>query len=243
MTTLLCLHGWGGSKESFTELREALKNAPVKIYTPDLPGFGSTPEPPSAWTVDDYADWVEEWIEKNVETRDSRLFILGHSHGGRISMKLAVRGTLPIEHLYLCATAGIRRPRHFKRIVGLLLAKTGKFFLSIPGFKQLQPLGKKFLYKLVRVHDYEKASPVMRDTMIRVTQEDLRPLLAFIHTPTDIFWGSDDGMTPVADAYVIQKGIANSKLHVFQGVRHRVHRDKAGEIAAIIQENLQMIKS
>ena len=29
----------------------------------------------------------------------------------------------------------------------------------------------------MRVHDYEKASPLMRQTLINVTQEDLRPLL------------------------------------------------------------------
>ena len=234
---LLCLHGWGGSKESFTELREAIKGADVEILTPDLPGFGEEREPPHAWTVDDYADWVEEFGGRE-KLGDRRLLLLGHSHGGRISLKLAVRKSLPISHMYLCAAAGIRHPRHIKRMIGLMMAKTGKFFLSIPGFKQLQPLGKKFLYQLVRVHDYEKASPVMRDTLIRVTQEDFRPILPFVQVPTDIFWGTEDGMTPIGDAYVMHRGIKDSNLHVFQGVRHRVHRDKAVEIAETIKENI-----
>lgn len=235
--TLLCLHGWGGSKESFTELREALRGESLRILAPDLPGFGDEPEPKSAWTVDDYADWVEEYLRK--ENVEGPVFLLGHSHGGRVSMKLAVRETVQIGHLYLCAAAGIRHPRHFKRIFGLLLAKTGKVFLSIPGFKHLQPAAKKLLYRLVRVHDYEKASPVMRDTLIRVTAEDFRPLLPFVHVPTDIFWGTDDGMTPVSDAYVLHRGIPGSRLHLFQGVRHRVHRDRATEIAAVIREELK----
>lgn len=249
---LLCLHGWGGNKESFTELREALKGINIEILTPDLPGFGSEPEPPKPWTVDDYEDWVEHWLSTQPETRNppspsgyggagqSPVFLLGHSHGGRIAIKLAVRGSIPIEHLFLCAAAGIRRPRHLKRIIGLMLAKTGKFLLSIPGFKRLQPLAKKFLYRFVRVHDYENASPVMRDTLVRVTAEDLRPLLPFIHVPTDIFWGTDDSMTPVADAYVINRGIAKSKLHLFHGIRHRVHRDRAREIAEVIQERMKV---
>ena len=240
-TVLLCLHGWGGSQESFTELREALKETDIEILTPDLPGFGEEPEPSKPWTVDDYADWVETWIEHKMreqKTRDPHLLLLGHSHGGRIALKLAARGSLPVDHLYLCAAAGIRHPRHFKRTIGLMLAKTGKFFLAVPGLKKLQPLAKKLLYKLVRVHDYEKASPVMRDTMIRVSQEDLRPILPFIKTPTDIFWGTDDTMTPVSDAYVIHKGISGSNLHLYQGIRHRVHRDKAGEIAKVIRSSL-----
>src|SRR3989344_3049617 len=61
---LLCLHGWGGSKESFSELREALKNTDIEILTPDLPGFGSEPEPDRPWTVDDYAEWGAKWFEQ-----------------------------------------------------------------------------------------------------------------------------------------------------------------------------------
>ncbi len=234
---LLCLHGWGGSKESFTELREALKDSDVEILTPDLPGFGSEPEPDHPWTVGEYADWVEKKLLAS-SFQLSEIHLLGHSHGGRIAIKLAARNSLPIQHLYLCAAAGIRHPRHFKRMIGLTLAKTGSFFLAIPGFKYLQPLAKKLLYRLVRVHDYEKASPVMRDTMIKVTQEDLRHLLPSITIPTDIFWGTNDGMTPVSDAYVFKNGITGSRLHLFQGVRHGVHRDKATDIAAVIRSTV-----
>ena len=99
-----------------------------------------------------------------------------------------------------------------------------------------EPLGKKLLYKLVRVHDYERASPVMQQTLMKVTSEDLRPLLSEIHVPTDIFWGTDDQMTPVGDATVIHEGIKGSRLHIFKGVRHRVHRERAGEIADVIQK-------
>ena len=246
---LLCLHGWGGTKESFTELRQALQGVDLEILTPDLPGFGDEPEPPRAWTTDDYADWVVRWYEATQQKRinevtNQRIFLLGHSHGGRIAMKLASRlttrpsahPTIPIHHLFLCAPAGIRHPRHFKRILGLTLAKTGKFFLSIPGLNLLAPLGRKFLYRLVRVHDYEKASPVMRETMIKVTAEDLRPILNSITVPTDIFWGTDDRMTPVSDAAVLADGIpgAQGRKHLFPGVRHNVHRVCATEIGKVI---------
>lgn len=238
---LLCLHGWGGSKESFTELREALKGTDIDILTPDLPGFGDEPEPAHAFTIDDYADWVVRWLEKNhpsalVPQSHPSLFLLGHSHGGRIAIKLTAGNMLPVSHLFLCASAGIRRPRHIKRLIGLMLAKTGKFFLSIPGMRTLQPLGKKFLYRLVRVHDYEKASPLMRDTLINVTEEDLRPLLQTIHVPTDIFWGTDDKMTPIADGRLMAKKIPENTFHAYPGIRHGVHREKAKEIAEVIKK-------
>ncbi len=247
---LVCLHGWGGSKESFTELRAALDGTDIEILTPDLPGFGSELEPDRPWTTDDYAEWVERWLCQRIASSDQRiaLHLLGHSHGGRIVIKLAAhehvkRSSLlahrfSLQHLYLCAAAGIRHPRHFKRIIGLTLAKVGAMIFSIPGLRSLQPIAKKFLYKLVRVHDYENASPIMRQTLINVSQEDLRPLLACIDVPTDIFWGTQDQMTPIGDAYVMHDAIKGSNLHIYPGIRHRVHRDKAIEIAQVIKKRL-----
>ena len=241
---LLCLHGWGGSKESFTELRTALQGSDIKLLTPDLPGFGDTPDPKTPLSVNDYANWVEQYLVDQLGDTEYKLSLLGHSHGGRISIVLANRPkdsrfNAPV-HLYLCASAGIRHPRHFKRILGLTLAKTGKVLLSIPGLSKLQPLGKKFLYKLVRVHDYETASPVMQQTLAKVSAENLRPLLSKITTPTDIFWGTDDTMTPYSDGQTMDKEIPNSTLHTFKGVRHRVHRDRAREIAAEIQKTINL---
>ncbi len=233
---LLCLHGWGGSRESFTELRAALKGADVTVLTPDLPGFGKEPEPRHPWTVTDYAEWVERFAEK--KGIDGGLLLLGHSHGGRIALKVAYRGKVKIQHLSLCAAAGIRHPKHIRRALGLMIAKPGKLLLSLPVLKQLDGLGKKVLYKLFRVHDYEEASPVMRETLVNVSKEDLRALLPHIKVPTDIFWGEKDGMTPVSDAHVMHEQITRSKLHLFPGVRHRVHRDRAKEIAAVIRAAL-----
>lgn len=242
---VLCLHGWGGSKESFTELREALQECDIDILTPDLPGFGDEPEPQHPYTVGDYADWVLRWLRQQEESgkwkMDSNWMLLGHSHGGRIAIKLVTSKlptthyTLP-SHLFLCASAGIHHPRHIKRVIGLTLAKGGKVLLSLPLLKYLQPLGKKLLYKLVRVHDYEKASEVMRTTLINVSKEDLRPLLKCISVKTDLFWGKDDGMTPYGDAKIMESEIPQATLHSYEGVRHRVHRDKAKEIAAVICE-------
>lgn len=235
---LLCLHGWGGSKESFTEMRQALADTDLEIISPDLPGFGAQAEPTEPWSVMQYAEWVEKMIlsrHTKEELLQRGFFLLGHSHGGRISIMLTANKMLPVTHLFLCASAGIKRPRHIKRIIGLTLAKTGKFFLSIPLLNKLEPLGKKFLYKLVGVHDYEQASPLMRETLIKVTAEDLRPLLPKIRVPTDIFWGEQDGMTPVQDAYLMKKLIVGSTLTTFAGVRHGVHREKAREIAEVIK--------
>ncbi len=45
----------------------------------------------------------------------------------------------------------------------------------------------------------------------------------------------DDTMTPFSDALIMKKEIQGSVLHTFENVRHRLHRDKAKEIAEVIQ--------
>lgn len=238
---LLCLHGWGADHHSFDALRAELKNSGIDVFTPMFPGFGDQPEPDHSWTNDDFVHYIEQYIHKNIGTHP--FAILGHSHGGRIAIKIAANEKREMRnekltHLFLCAAAGIKHPRHIKRAIGLTLAKTGKILLSIPGFKILQPLGKRLLYQLVRVHDYERASPIMRQTMINVCKEDLRPLLKQITIPTDIFWGENDGMTPLADGIFMHEKIKGSFLHTYPHTRHRVHRDHAKEIAQIISERL-----
>ncbi|MDO8468416.1 MAG: alpha/beta hydrolase [Candidatus Peribacter sp.] len=239
---LLCLHGWGGSKESFAELRAMLEGEDLLILTPDLPGFGLEPEPDRAWSVDDYADWVEAWLQRHAPTEGCSTLLLGHSHGGRIAIKLASRYQLQatsykLEHLYLCAAAGIRH-RSLKRLLGRMLAGIGHVIFALPGLSRLEPLAKKMLYKLLREHDYERASPMMRQTHAKVTAEDLTPLLSQITVPTDLFWGEDDTYTPLEDGYTMHEAIHGSVLHTFAGTRHRVHRDRAPEIASVIRDHL-----
>ena len=186
--TLLCLHGWGGSSSSFNTLRTKLQETDVEFLAPDLPGFGDEPEPAEPWNVDDYGKWVMTWLKKNRTAKGGPLLLLGHSHGGRIALKLVADKTLEPDHLYLCAPAINRHHRYrLRRKVGLTLAKTGKAVLKLPVLSVLAPLGKTALYKLMRVHDYEKASPLMQKTLVLVTQEDVSLLAPRINVATDIF--------------------------------------------------------
>lgn len=236
--TLLCLHGWGGSKASFDPLRDALAGTPLEILTPDLPGFGDEPDPPQPWTVDDYAAWVRDWTMSHKKS-SGPLLLLGHSHGGRTSIVLAAKSMLPIDHLFLCAPAINRKHRYvFRRTVGAALARMGRAIFSLPGLSRLAPLGRKALYKLFRVHDYERASPLMQQTLVLVTRDDIESLLPMITQPLDLFWGTNDDLTPIADARYVQEHVPQCTLHIFQDARHGIHKTHATDIAGVIRQRL-----
>ena len=232
---LLCLHGWGGSHESFTELREAMCSDHVRIIAPDLPGFGESDDPSESWSVDDYANFVEELVK---ELNLSNVLLLGHSFGGRISIKLASRKCEWIDHLYLCASAGIKNREYVKKKIGAFLACIGNAIFSLPLLKSAKAYARKVLYKLLRVHDYERTSGVMRITMMRVIEESLESLLEAVSVATDIFWGTKDRITSLRDGKIMNKKIVQSNLHIFSGVKHKVHRDRAAEISDVIRREL-----
>lgn len=240
--TLLCLHGWGGSKASFNPLREALADVDLEILTPDLPGFGREKDPAKPWTVDHYAGWVTGWLTTERKS-DGPLWILGHSHGGRTAIVLASKNVLPIDHLFLCAPSINRKRRYaLRRTIGVTLAKSGKFFLSLPGLSLLAPLARRTLYRMLRVHDYERASPLMQQTLLLVTKQDLSPLLPDITVPVDLFWGEDDRQTPVSDASYMQKLLPHCNRHIYPGTRHAVHTTNAHEIAAVIRQRFETLR-
>ncbi|MBI1934618.1 alpha/beta fold hydrolase [Candidatus Peregrinibacteria bacterium] len=170
------------------------------------------------------------------DTLTPPLHLLGHSLGGQIAVKLALRGNLHIRHLFLCAPAAIRPRFSVKRVTGYAIAKVGKALFTLPGLHLLQPTFRTILYKLMGVHDYERASSVMQRTMIRVTHEDLTAELPRLSLPVDLFWGTGDRLTPLWKGKRMHTLIAGSSLHTYPSTRHSVHRDRAGEIAVIIDK-------
>src|SRR3989338_6710048 len=82
---LLFLHGWRSSKEIWQPLFPYLPHD-VPQYFLDLPGFGASSTPPSAFTLDDYCAVVVGFIQK---LGLPQLTLIGHSFGGRVAIKLA----------------------------------------------------------------------------------------------------------------------------------------------------------
>lgn len=60
--TFVILHGWGVDSSQYETLGPLLAKGGYHVVVPDLPGWGSTPAPPQAWSVSDYAQWVQEFV-------------------------------------------------------------------------------------------------------------------------------------------------------------------------------------
>ena len=55
--TVVFLQGWGTNLDIYRKVINKLKTT-NRIVALDFPGFGNTPEPPTAWNVDDYTEFT-----------------------------------------------------------------------------------------------------------------------------------------------------------------------------------------
>ncbi|MCL2010974.1 MAG: alpha/beta hydrolase, partial [Synergistaceae bacterium] len=190
---VLFMHGWGSDFSSFRPFLDRLSEPGLgyRVCAPDLPGFGKSGEPPSAWSVDDYADFALDFLAE-LDIRSAVL--IGHSFGGRIAVKLAARKNLPIEipKMILVDSAGIRRKKTARQTAGLLFYKTVKRVFSIELVQKKFPGLLEKWRKKMGSEDYRNASPRMRECLVKAINEDLTPCLPSISCPTLLIWGEND---------------------------------------------------
>lgn len=196
---LLMLHGWGCNGGHWQPVAQVLKNT-YRIITPDIPGFGQSTEPPATWGTQEYAALIAKFMEA---LGLKRPFIAGHSNGGRIAIALAARGLC--RRLILVDSAGIPPHRSFKYYFKVYSYKLFKKILSLPGLRHKKEAILEKRRQKTGSADYQAASPVMRQILSRVVNENLREQLAQIENPTLLVWGALDTATPLSDGQEMER--------------------------------------
>ena len=241
---LFMLHGWGGDLHSWKPLAECLSTSKYQIFSLDMPGFGESMAPKKAWYITDYSAFFEKFVQK-IYTKyglKGEYNVVAHSFGGRLILKLFEESANQISipsKLVLIASAGIKHPFSFQKRALQGIAKFGASIFSLPLLRGFKAAARKLMYKILRVHDYERTSGVMRKTFLNIIGDDLIGCLEQINCPALIVWGTDDTYVPVSDAHLMHDKISNSKLKIIKGGRHGIHKTHAKEIGGWIDEFLK----
>lgn len=229
--TVLILHGWADSAASFSDLAKKLSSH-YRVISLDLPGFGKTEGPKSAWTLADFALFTAHFLQK----LELPLFALvGHSNGGAISIKGVASGILKPKKLVLIASAGVRRPYTFRNTALKALTKSSKFILHLAPEKSREQLKHK-LYRRIG-SDYLVVEG-MKETFKNIVSEDVLDHARNIKIPTVLIYGDEDHATPQLYGALFTEAITNSQLHVLEEAGHFVHIDELNETAKIVTEFL-----
>src|SRR5438105_4668468 len=150
---LLILPGWMCTTDEWLSVAKQL-SAEYKVILLDLPGFGKTQKPATTYSIYDYADFVEHFLNKLDE---KHVTLLGHSFGGRIGIILSAKTNL-ITELLLIDAAGIEKRTTIAKLK-IQFFKLAKIFLPKHIVTQLRNrLGSR---------DYKTAGE-MRDIFIKV---------------------------------------------------------------------------
>lgn len=230
-TPVVLLHGWGGQITSFGPIPSIL--APrFRVVAVDLPGFGSTPLPAEAWGTFDYARFLASFLQK---CDLAPCTLVGHSFGGRVSLALAARHPGLVNKLVLVDSAGIvppRGPRYYLRVAAV---KTARRVLSLPVLDRIREPVLAYLYRVIGSSDYNAAQdPVLRATLVKVVNEDLRWLLPEIKAPTLLIWGDRDLDTPLNDGRLMERMIPDAGLVVFEGAGHFSYLDRLDDFCRVL---------
>ncbi|MGR3304458.1 MAG: alpha/beta fold hydrolase [Candidatus Scalindua sp.] len=229
--SVILMHGWGGSAESFKPVFGYLSRN-YKVYAFDFPGFGRSSLPPNTWGIEDYGKFFINFL-KTIEIE--RTNIIAHSFGGRVAIWLAANYPEKIDKLTLVNSAGIKPGRTLKYHIKVAIAKTGKKLFTLSIFGKYRERLLNNLYRLVGSKDYQQQAGIMRSTLVKVVNEDLRGLLSKIIAPTLIIWGENDRDVPLSSAKIMESEIKDAGLVVFKDAGHFSYLDKSSDFCVIVK--------
>lgn len=222
---IVFLHGWGADKNSFLWLKNYFLN--YSLVFVDFAGFGETPEPKKPMSVFDYVSELKELLDS---FEIDSLTLVGHSFGGRVAIKFSFLFQNEYDKFKICLVdaAGLKSRRGLRYYYKVYKYKlTKKYF---PNSKKLKLSGSK---------DYVSLSPVMKQTFIRVVNEDLSSYAKFINAKTLIVWGRDDTETKMYMAKKLNKLIRNSKLEIIDKAGHFSFLDEPDEFVILLDTFLK----
>ncbi len=227
---VILMHGWGCNHTTLQSIASVLEPY-RKVYNVDFPGFGSSPEPPEVWGVNQYSVLIEKLIDLEGIKQP---ILLGHSFGGRVAIVLGSRRK-DIDKIILVDAAGVKPKRsmnYYLKIYGYKFSKwlTRKLY----GEEKAKKIVESRLAKRAS-SDYLAASTKMRAVLSKVVNEDLRHLMPEISAPTLLVWGEKDTATPLQDAHIMEKLIPDAGLVVFEGCGHYSFLDNPFKFSAVLR--------
>jgi pimeloyl-ACP methyl ester carboxylesterase len=202
-----------------------------RVLTIDLPGFGWSGTPLTAWGTREYAAHLDRFMEC---ARLPSASVLGHSFGGRVALALAAWYPHRVRDLVLVASAGIRPRRGPGYYLKIGAAKLAKRCVSLPLFGRVGSRIASGFVDWAGSRDYRRAGR-MRATLVKLVNEDVRDLLSSIRAPALIIWGDRDRDVPRSSMEIMARGIGGARLEVLEGAGHFPFVDMPDRFAHLVR--------
>ncbi len=216
---IVLLHGWGQNIAMMEPIGDSLKNH-FRVTIVDLPGFGLSSEPETAYAPIDYVKDLKELFDSlNIENP----ILIGHSFGGRLSIiyaslyetrKVILFGSPCVRHIYK--------------------SKKQDLLKTLKKMKIFNPL-VNFMKNHTGSVDYRKASPIMKEVLVKTVNEDLSEYAKKITCPCLLVWGENDTAVPVEQARELDELLKDSALIILPGT-HYAYLENLERVNKIVYE-------
>ena len=217
---LVFLHGYLACKESFYYQIEAL-SARFRVTAFDFWGMGRSAPLREAWSVSDYAAHTLALLD---ELGISRAFLLAHSFGGRVALKLLAGEPQRFPYALLTGCAGIP-PR-----------RGAGYAVRVKVYRAVRRVAPRFAEKHFGSAEYRTLSPVMKESYKKIVNEDLTPCLSRIRSRVLYVFGERDTATPPYMAHALHAGTAGSELIFLRGCTHYCFCEQPARFNAVALE-------
>lgn len=219
---LVCLPGWGQNTEMFLPSFNHFKHR-FRVIVVDFPGFGESATMNTAFAVDDYVDWLNALL---VELKVENPILMAHSFGARVAIKYA--NLYPVKKMILTGAAGVRPKRSISYYVRVYTFKTLK-----KGMKLIKMDPQK-LSKIFGSSDYQALEGVMRESFVKIVNEDLSPYLKTVQASCLLVWGEKDDATPLWMGQLMEKNMRDAGLVVFKNAGHYAYYQESDRFNRIV---------
>jgi pimeloyl-ACP methyl ester carboxylesterase len=246
---LLLVHGLGGSAANWLALAPLLL-AGRRLIVPDLPGHGGSDPLQAAASLTAYADSLAPLL-------DGSAAVVGHSLGGAIALRLAIRRSRLVSALVLAGAAGIssgsRRARYGLAISGLL--KPGRKIAPHRARVARSAALKILVFGRWGASDPPALPPQMAEAFLSgparhtdtvsaakaLVRDDPRPDLDRVRCPVLLLWGARDNQLPVGDAFEYARRL-RAPLRVIADCGHLLIGERPEACADAIESFLEGVR-
>jgi pimeloyl-ACP methyl ester carboxylesterase len=243
---LVLVHGLGGAASNWAALAPRLLPG-WRVLVPELPGHGGSEALPAAPNLNVFADRLAELARGEGFARAA---FVGHSLGGAIALRLAIRWSDSVSRLVLAGAAGIssgtRSARYALTITGIL--KPGRRIAPHRRLVARSAVLKSLVFGRWGAADPRALPPEVVDAFLSgparhtdtvsaakaLVRDDPRADLDRVRCPSLVLWGARDNQLPVGDAFDYARRL-RGRLRVIADCGHLLIGERPDACADAIQ--------
>jgi pimeloyl-ACP methyl ester carboxylesterase len=227
---VILLHGLGSNTSAWQFNIRPLAQQ-FHVFAIDQIGFGQSDKPMLKYRAATYADFLDKFMSlAHIE----KASLVGNSMGGWVAALTAIKYPNRVDKLVLADAAGIRPDMVDMKLVDSLNFSTRD---------EVRELSKRVFYNQIIFGSDAAIEAAMQARVsagdgytinsliesVKREEDFIDSRLAEIKTPTLVIWGAQDGLLKPSDGEKFNRGIAGSKLIVFDKCGHVPQLEKAAD--------------